>query len=347
MAWLGTHSRFFAFALIGVIAFSAAADESDPETQTVTFLFENDLFGDTDQQYTNGLRLSWLSPDLAKLSELDRIPEWAVSTVERLPMFGYARHSDRQFNVGMALGQLIFTPDDTSTRALVTDDRPYAGWLFGSLSFISKNAAIADTLEIQLGMIGPASLAEEAQKLVHDIRDLPEPRGWDNQLDNEPGLLLFYERKWRRTYRFDNSRFGVDVFPQGGVALGNVMTFINVGAEVRAGFNLPSDFGTTLIRPGGDANAPLTTGAPHQGVGIYAFTGMSGKLSIRDIFLDGNTFGSSHDVKKKYVVGDWIIGASLVWKQAKLSYAKVFRTREFDGQNSRHSFGSITFSFSF
>ena len=46
-------------------------------------------------------------------------------------------------------------------------------------------------------MVGSASLAEEAQKFVHDIRDLPQPRGWHHQLEIEPGLVIYYERKWR------------------------------------------------------------------------------------------------------------------------------------------------------
>tara|TARA_Y100001934_G_C12207837_1_gene704510 strand:+ start:487 stop:618 length:132 start_codon:yes stop_codon:yes gene_type:complete len=42
-----------------------------------------------------------------------------------------------------------------------------------------------------------------------------------------------------------------------------------------------------------------------------------------------------------------LIGASVVWAAAKVSYAQVFRTREFDGQKRHHNFGSISVSFSF
>ena len=46
---------------------SAAEDLAPPSPaagpQTLTVLFENDLFGDTDQQYTNGFKLNWISPN--------------------------------------------------------------------------------------------------------------------------------------------------------------------------------------------------------------------------------------------------------------------------------------------
>ncbi len=53
-----------------------------------------------------------------------------------------------------------------------------------------------DTTEIQIGMVGPSSLAEDAQKFIHKVRDLQRPNGWDNQLKDELGLALAFERKW-------------------------------------------------------------------------------------------------------------------------------------------------------
>jgi len=52
-------------------------------------------------------------------------------------------------------------------------------------------------MEIQLGIVGPASFAEETQSLVHELLASQRPNGWDNQLKNEPGLAIIYERKLR------------------------------------------------------------------------------------------------------------------------------------------------------
>ncbi len=337
-------------ALTTTVAAAESTVRSNP--QTFTFLFENDLFGDTDQQYTNGMRLSWISPDLKRLEGARGVPPWLLSLVRRLNAFESLVVEDpkRQFNVGFGVGQMMFTPEDTESVALVEDDRPYAGWLYGEISFVSKTDSVADTLELQGGMIGPASLAKKAQFLVHDIRDIDKPRGWQNQLSNEPGILIYYERKWRVLRGDVVGKFGYDLITHAGAAVGNVMDYGALGAEARMGWNLPHDFGTSLIRPGGDANAPTTVSGmagAGRGLGIYGFAGAGGRLVGRNIFLDGNTFEDSHEVDSKWLVGDLIVGASVIYGNAKLSYAQVFRTREFDGQDGTHNFGSMSLSWSF
>ena len=245
---------------------------------------------------------------------------------------------------------MIFTPGDTQAVQVVSNDRPYAGWLFAGLTLVSKTDRVADTLDIQVGMIGPASLAQDAQRLVHALRGFDVPRGWQNQLSNEPAFLLYYERKWRVVSGAVFSEVGYDLITHAGLAAGTVMDYGAAGAELRLGWNLPRDFGTSLIRPGGDANTPSTvSGAAGRGrgFGAYGFAALGGRLVGRNIFLDGNTFESSQAVDKKIPVGDLILGASVIFDAIKLSYAQVFRTREFDGQHRRHNFGSLSLSISF
>lgn len=328
---------------------ACAASKSGSTPQTYTFLFENDLFGDSDAQYTNGLKVSWLSGDLHRIERRPGVPLWLLGLVERLNAFErrVVDDDDRQFNVGFAVGQAMFTPDDIATSALVPDDRPYAGWLYGALTFVSKSSNIADTLEFQGGVIGPASLAKQAQNLVHDIRDIPRARGWSKQLDTEPGFVLFYERKWRLQRAMLIDDLGYDFITHAGIALGNVYDYGATGGEFRFGWKLPDDFGTSLIRPGGDSNAPTASSTRVRGLGVYGFAALSGRLVGHNIFLDGNSFGDSHEVDKKLWVGDLIVGGSMVYRGAKLSYAQVFRTKEFDGQDDAHNFGSISLSLSF
>ena len=341
---------------VWVFAAPAAPDADDntlvslPPTQTatVTFMFENDLFGNTDQQYTNGIQFGWLSPDLAHFEQAGRLPDWSRPFVSALP---WVNRAGAQRNLGLALGQKIFTPEDIETRSLIADDRPYAGWLYAGLSFVSRTADRLDTIELQLGVVGPASFAEDMQNLVHDVRDIPRAGGWDNQLKNEPGLAVIYERKDRWVEHDFSGGLGYDLMGHAGGAIGNVFTYLNSGVEIRAGWNIPADFGTTLINPGGDTNAPiasddprLDSGAP---IGFHLFAALTGRLVVRDIFLDGNTFTDSHGVDKEPLVADLIIGGSLVMRPYKLSYAQVFRTQEFDGQRLHPNFGSISLSVTF
>lgn len=343
---------------LSLLAVAAAASEDlqspspDPGPQTLTVLFENDLFGDTDQQYTNGFKINWMSPNLKALGEAPGVPSWLLRAIRGLNAFEHAvlGENERAFNLGFTVGQLMFTPGDTQAVQLVKDDRPYAGWLFGGLTLVSKTDWVADTFDVQVGMIGPASLAEDAQRLVHDLRGFEVSRGWQNQLSNEPAFLLYYERKWRLVSGQVFSQLGYDLITHVGLAAGTVMDYGAAGAELRVGWNLPRDFGTSLIRPGGDANAPSTVsgaGGQGRGLGAYGFAALGGRLVGRNIFLDGNTFENSHSVDKKIPVGDLIVGASVIYDGIKLSYAQVFRSREFDGQDRRHNFGSLSLSLSF
>ncbi len=315
---------------------------------TVNVMFENDLFGDTDAQYTNGIELGFVSTDLNAFA--DRLPGFARRLPDYLP-FVHGREGSR--NVAFVIGQKMFTPEDVRSTALVPDDRPYAGWLYAGVAFHSKTDRRLDTVEIQAGMVGPASLAQEAQDLVHDMRDIPRARGWDNQLDNEPGLVLIYEQKRRVLDRSIAGPLGIDAIAHAGAVLGNVLVYGSAGAEVRLGWNLPRDFGTSFARPGGETNSPaLQRPADNDAVstgrfGAHAFAALTARAVGRDLFLDGNTFGDSHSVDSRPLVGDLLVGAAFTFGRMKLSYAQVFRTKEFDGQPDHHEFGSVSLSVTF
>jgi len=72
--------------------------------------------------------------------------------------------------------------------------------------------------------------------------------------------------------------------------------------------------------------------------------GRGGRASTRSPHLAG---GWSGDVDKKPLVGDLVVGASIIYRSFKVSYAQVFRSKEFDAQGRRHKFGSLSLAFSF
>lgn len=335
---------------------SALADKPPHESWTFNFGFENDLFSDTDRFYTNGIQLNWVSPELKWFEDLEWFKQDTFLSQQARNLINILPFSDdpnRQRHLSFSFGQKMFTPQDIVSRNLVANDRPYAGWLYGDIAFHSKNQRRLDTFEVQLGLIGDISLGEEAQDFVHSIRDIDKANGWDNQLENELGIALIYDRKQRIIRRTDiKGLLGFDTIVHGGAALGNVFTHFSSGAEIRFGWNIPTDFGSALIRPAGNTNAPTDATDPRyqrgkNALSFYLFTAANGRWVLRDIFLDGNTFEDSHSVDKKSLVGEFVLGTSIVVRNFKISYAQVFRSKEFDGQSSGQSFGSISLSYTY
>lgn len=309
-----------------------------------TIYFENDYFGGEDQHYTNGVKLSWVSADLTEWEQTG----WRKGFTESLP---FVNQPGRQKNIGISLGQNIYTPQDTTLSNPDPNDRPYAGWSYLEFAFISKTDRVMDTFAIQLGMVGPHSYAEDIQKVIHKWINDDQPQGWDHQIKDEPGLNLIYERKWRLYGRAFGDTLGIDFIPHAGASLGNVQTYANAGALARFGFNLPSDFGVDLIRGGGATSTPVNDEdprvSPNKSWSFFVFGGVDGRAVARDIFLDGNTFTDSRSVDKKNFVGDAYYGIGAIIGTWQLTYTEAVRTREFDGQERPSYFGSVTLSKAF
>jgi lipid A 3-O-deacylase len=326
------------------------ADKDQREEWTLNLYVENDLFSETDQDYTSGVRLSWVSPDLSDYVDNDELPEW-IKRVNRRLTFFHKSHEGLKRNVIISLGQQIYTPQNLNQTELIKDDRPYAAWLFLGFGFQTRAENQLDTLEVRLGVVGPGAFGQETQDFIHDLRGFDKFLGWNNQLHNEPGFVAVWEHKRKRSWRNDNSRFGFDTVGHAGVTLGNVGAHLNAGAEFRVGWAIPDDFGTSAIRPGGENSTPDSVWDPRVELdrrwGLHAFAGFDVRLVGYDIFLDGNSFRDSHSIAKESVVADAAVGLSFIYQGAKISYAQIFRSKEFSGQASSHSYGSLAFSYTF
>lgn len=307
--------------------------EEDPGA-FISFGLENDLFANTDRGYTNGFRFAYTSSETGT-------PDWLATAARAFPLFPDAA----PIRSTLSFGQNLYTPKDISLRDPDPNDRPYAAWLYGGAAVLADSGDRLDRLELQIGVVGPYAIGEQVQNTVHGIIGAEKAHGWKHQLNNEPGVLLSYERTWRSLYAAAPLGIGFDLSPYLGATVGNVLTQASAGATVRLGYDLPADYGPPRIRPsvpGSDFFIPTS------GFSWYLFASVEGRAVARNIFLDGNTFEDSPHVTKNPLVGDLQLGLAVQIDDLRIAYTHVYRTQEFEEQKDHFSqYGAFTLSWRF
>lgn len=340
-----------------------------------TIRIENDLFADTDQNYTSGVAITAVSRDITGLLQTDCLPFPVRMHAQFIKLMDPEFWSDAENpahsqNVVVKFGQSMYTPEDISRTDLISDDRPYAGLLYMGLSWNRRkhqpeaNREMLDTREFTLGVIGPWSLARQSQNVVHDAIGSERFSGWQHQLKNEPALQFAFDRKFK-DFRGSSTiipGFSAETIPSLGVRLGNIETSATLGIEGRIGWNLPNDFGSYPIKPGAENRAPSAAaihgkpGAPIAATsnlhpGVHFFGILETKLVAYDFSLDGNLFRSSHSVTRRPWVAQAGGGVSmhgLVGGHGfRMAAMRVYRSPEFEEQRASHAFGSIALSIEF
>jgi len=319
--------------LVSLLVVSCAV-AGDPGS-VVSLQFENDVLGidDSDMHYTNGLQLSWQSGH-------ESVPDWLASWATGNFLFG----SEAYLQLKLALGHNVYTPEDLKTPELIEDDRPYAGWLHGDFTLMGRTGEAMNVLEVSLGIVGPSAGGYQLQKWFHEIIDSPDPVGWQNQLHDELALLVGFERRWRNIIDLGFWGLEIDPAPHLGASLGNVFTYGSAGGNLRLGQGLASDFGPPRLRPGSSGSSCFRG---ERNLSWYFFAGTEGRLVLHNIFLDGNTFGSSHHVAKETYVLDTWVGWSVALKRFRISANYIMRSKEFQTQDKPDHFGAVTFSAGF
>lgn len=313
------------------LAASGALAQPSSEGGTFSFTIENDVIADSDQDYTNGVRIDYIGPR----GELQAVGRWTRDLLE--PQIGEA-----DWYMVYALGQNMFTPSDITDPNPPRNERPYAGFLYGSVGVVADTGSRLHTFALDLGVIGPLSGAEQTQKFVHDIGGFSKPVGWDQQLENEPAFRLIYEQKRRALFDITTPLpffdLQTDVLPHVNFALGNVDTSAALGFTVRLGDELWDDYGPPRVRPAVGGPGFFSDGDLFS---WYLFAGAEGRAVARNIFLEGNTFDQRDGVTINRFVADMQLGAAVRLGPVEMSYTHVMRTEEYAAQDGFAEFGSF------
>ena len=326
----------------------------DAGDANLTFYLDNDLFSGTDESYTNGARLSWISGS--------RDPNefgWVQNRLRRLSgdaksrklfrrLSGFEDPKELEYNYGMSLTQLMYTPENTEAPRAPRGQRPYAGWLGVDFSLHTKDTEALNSVAVAIGTTGPHSFAKQTQDFVHDVRGQDKFEGWSSQIPNEVTLNLYYVQRRRLPLPEPGTRrFGVDGFTEWRVALGTFNTGLDVGGLLRFGWNLPLSFADPRLLTTSYSHQPFKTDRLQRASwSFYGMTGVRGSLVAFNATLDGPVFKDFNTgTNSRTYVGEVYAGFGARWRRWEFSYAHSYRTKEFRGQDRRQSFGSLAIGY--
>lgn len=263
--------------------------------------FENDRFYDTDRYYTNGIQLSLADVGTHR-------PHW-VRTACR---FFACATATLKLNIH-DLGQLMYTP----TRIQLADpqplDRPWAGLLYYERghTLSAPDQMSTTTFTWLVGVTGRASLAEQSQKMVHKVMDIPPPQGWANQIGGSLAFMATVEKRWaiptlgaewRNGMQFRTSAYWR-------ATVGNVMTQTGVGMAVALGKNLPHVVGgVDGIQNTITSVSPVDVACLFDWLRCTTFASAEIRAIAYNVFLDGRIGRDDPQVDSRPFVGETAVG---------------------------------------
>lgn len=311
--------------------------EASKRPQLQVFI-ENDKLAGSDRYYTNGFKVGG-GVEIPLVGEvLQLIPQGVINVLDETGPAGEAPVN----HLGFVFGQNIYTPRDIGIAGNQPFDRPWAAWLYVGSVVQRVRGDRLDTVELDLGVVGPAALGRQVQSGWHSLIGADQPKGWSNQIPNELAFMVAYLQK--RRYGSDNFQ----IVPHAGLTVGTVLTLARAGASVRAG-NRMTGFGPDTIDPGGAMLQPTRAQdrpAAQACCEWYVFAGADYRLVARNIFLDGTAFRDGPNVNHRNAVHDLSAGFVVRSWHFNLSLTRIRRSEEFTtaqgggGQQAFYSFNA-------
>lgn len=327
--------------LLSIVSISAVVAGEPTINHWGQFTFENDAFGvrnTSDDGYTNGVGYAWGQVPISDFSKID-MPNW-IHAISGWTYINQEGNGNYAISYGIAQG--MFTPTDAEKEAPIDDDRPYAGTLIWQVKLRQYETDIATSIALNLGIVGPAALAEYTQELVHQAISASEYKGWDNQIGNEPIFRIESEYLNRFAAYSFTEKIGIDANLYAQAGLGNLKSNAGVGLTLRIGSELSETY--AYINPTASHSAnPYAVS--NNNFNWQLFISGFGNYVFNDITLDGNTFKDSASIALIHGQGQISIGFALRWGSWGVLFSSLHGTKQFDGQVSDTNFGAASISY--
>ncbi|MFZ5572656.1 MAG: lipid A deacylase LpxR family protein [Thermodesulfobacteriota bacterium] len=307
-----------------------------------TLIIENDAFTNSDNNYTNGVGISWVSADLGTYDGEKFVSKWGRFW-KFLPFVldeGYTTYAS------WSVVQEMNTPNDIDNPNPPNDDQPYSGVLYTDSMLYARKERWGHAWQLKLGVVGPSSHAEDVQKWFHDVTGNKEPKGWHTQLPDEPVINLGYTVAHLAAEGQAGGLAEWRIVPIGTAGFGTYFTGAGLGIYGEVGWNLVDSFGGAALRAG--LNGASTIGAgPANGWSVAFFGGLGGFGVVHYLPLDGTVFRDSRSVDSEPFIGMASYGFSVRHGRFALNYATTMFTDTFKTERENSQFGTVSLSWYF
>lgn len=239
-------------------------------------------------------------------------------------------------------GQSIYNAQTGAVPDISYVDRPFAGFLYGSakINWFKKDGQQISA-GLTVGTIGPNSLAQDAQELLHDVVGFYEINGWQYQVKNELGVNAQFEYK-RLLARTGNS---TDFTFSSRASLGTNFTGAAAGVLFRAGdINELYQSASAGSRISNQENSAV----PNQE--FFFYTQPMLQIIGYDATIQGGVFRDDKGAvtyKPKRLVYSQEVGVRYAKDRWMLSFSAIFKTKELKTQVKSHQYGSASLFYSF
>jgi hypothetical protein len=201
-----------------------------------SFDIDNDYFVGKDGHYTNGLFYTWMADSNNSID---------FSFINNL-----------ETNNAISFSHLIFTPQDTEQTTPIYNDLPYAGYAQLNFLLYKSTKNYFHEFGINIGIVGPATGAQELQSGFHELINNQTPKGWSTQLKNQPTAGISYNFA-KKTDKIDIYGLKFDWINNIRGDIGNFYSGALIATTVRIGSNFPDTFPTTGNFIGGEESNNL------------------------------------------------------------------------------------------
>ena len=311
-----------------------SAEDKVPEF--FTFTFENDFFVGDDTGYTNGMGITFGKGPFDGFNN-NNLPKWLHWLTKDLYI---STMKNKQRGVAHMFFQRMQTPEDLQQTELIVDDVPYAGLLAWQGTLYAWDTNISDQLSLFLGAVGPVTQSEQTQKSIHKLLSADDPKGWDNQIDNELIFKVEAQRVWS-LYRSQGDEKQFDILGLWGAGIGTLESATKAGIAIRWGTNLQYSFPTFSLLADRQVNPLALT--PEDD--FYLYIGGRAGVVFNNILIDGNTYKKSHSVPLEHYQDQFSAGA--LWSIGRSAF--VFQISSISSStkitNKREEFGAISVTY--